>query len=77
MIHNNASMESDIRRNSIDIRACACGSIHISFFGRTTFHLSREEFLDFSKGVSRVRKQLSGSPDEGDFSFIQSNGFSH
>jgi len=65
------------KERSIDVRPCACGSVHLTFFGRTTFHLSRNEFMEFSKGVSRVAKGLKQDVRENGMSILQTNGLSH
>ncbi|MFQ5779551.1 MAG: hypothetical protein ACE5HN_02040 [Nitrospiria bacterium] len=65
------------KRDSIDIRACTCGSIHLSFFGRTTFHLSHEEFLEFAGGVAQVSATLKHVRKEDPLITQQGNGLNH
>ncbi len=81
MIHGNAWDEKQGGHNhkerEIDIRPCNCGSIHLTFFGRTTFHLSRHEFIEFSRGVARVMNDLNQEGREDGISFLQNNGLSH
>ncbi len=81
MIHGNAWDEEENghehKERNIDIRPCNCGSIHLTFFGRTTFHLSRNEFIEFSRGVSRVTNGLKQDAGENGVSILQSKGMSH
>lgn len=81
MIHGNAWDEEESghphKERNIDIRSCGCGSIHLTFFGRNTLHLSRKEFIEFSKGVSRVSNGLKQDVGEQDMSTLQTNGMSH
>lgn len=77
MIHENISNKNGNKGKEIDIRACDCGSIHLSFFGRTTFHLSHQEFLDFSKGVVVVRSRLKQKGQEDRFDIRKMSGLNH
>lgn len=65
------------KQDSIDIRSCTCGSIHLSFFGRTTFHLSHEEFMKFSGGVAQLAVSLRRGRQRGALVTKNGNGLSH
>lgn len=81
MIHGNAWDEKQSgqghREKKFDIRSCNCGLIHVTFFGRTTFHLSRQEFIEFSRGVVEVTNNLKEEGQEDGMSILQNNGLSH
>ncbi|MFQ5587719.1 MAG: hypothetical protein ACE5F7_02675 [Nitrospiria bacterium] len=61
----------------INIKACTCGSVHLAFFGRTSFHLSHKEFLDFAQGVAQVSSELKLSHQSMPFARDAGGGVSH
>jgi hypothetical protein len=65
------------KEREIDIRPCNCGSVHLTFFGQMTFHLSRQEFIKFSRGVVRVTNHLKPLSLEDRFPLLKTNRFSH
>ncbi len=77
MVHNNLKGQHFTNRDSINIKACNCGAIHLSFFGRTTFHLSRQEFLDFSGGVAQVAATIQQDRKHGALVTQQENRLVH
>lgn len=77
MVHNNPNEQHFTNPDSIDIRICNCGAIHLSFFGRTTFHLSPQEFLDFSGGVARTAATIQQRRKQENGLTQQSNGLVH
>lgn len=65
------------KEGEIDIRACKCGSIHLTFFGRTSIHLSHQEFLDFSKGVLQISSKLKQFDANRGLVTLRNNGLVH
>lgn len=77
MIHDDSWEQNGTKRDKIDIRACGCGAIHLSFFGRATFHLSHEEYVDFARGVEKVAALLRESHQQETFVTQTGTGISH
>jgi len=77
MMHDDSWDQNGVRQDKIEIRACGCGAVHLSLFGRTTFHLSRSEYIDFARGVEKVAKMLRESHEEEPFMTQAGNGISH
>ncbi|MFQ5580134.1 MAG: hypothetical protein ACE5FZ_05930 [Nitrospiria bacterium] len=77
MIHNDPKGQHFTNRDSIDIRACNCGMIHLSFFGRTTFHLSHQEFLEFSGGVAQAAASIQQGRKHAEVLTLQESGLIH
>ncbi len=81
MTHGNAWDEKHrggkSKEKEIDIRVCKCGGVQLSFFGRTTLHLSHQEFIGLSRGVAEVSENLKKEDWEDALSSVQGSGLSH
>lgn len=77
MIHEGSLKEGFNKETQIEMKVCVCGSVHISFFGRATFHLSPEEFLDFARGVARLSNKLKYDMAQTEVPVVFGNGLSH
>jgi len=75
--HRHVWEEKGTSKEKIDIRVCACGAVHLAFFGRVSLHLSLEEYVDFAIGVEKAAKILKASYQEAAFMSPTGSRLSH